>query len=99
MRLRAGLPVLGIRALGLWAHCIGALCIGALCIGTLFLCTATLSADVVHLNGGKKLRGTAVEEGNEVVVNPYNSRVPGMTFGVTRVSKDKVKRIEYTRAP
>ncbi len=68
-------------ALGIWALCLFA---------------AALSADVVHLKGGKKLRGTVVEEGSEVVVNPYNSRVPGMTFGVTRAKKDKVKRIERT---
>jgi len=63
---------------------------------TVCLCAAALSADVVHLKGGKKLRGTVVEEGSEVVVNPYNSRVPGMTFGVTRANKDRVKRIERT---
>jgi pimeloyl-ACP methyl ester carboxylesterase len=50
----------------------------------------------VYLKGGKKLVGRVVSEGDEVVVNPYNSSHPEMVFGIVRVPGSKVKRIDRT---
>jgi len=65
-------------------------------LACLLLLVPLAAADTVTLKGGKKLHGLVVAEEPEVVVNPYNSPVPGMTFGVERVPKDKVKKIERT---
>jgi poly(3-hydroxybutyrate) depolymerase len=57
-------------------------------------------ADVV-LVGGRPVRGTWWEDGNDVVVNPYNSTNRAMTFGVERYPKSKVAvdKIRPTETP
>jgi predicted esterase/HEAT repeat protein len=64
----------------------------------LFLAAAAL-ADTVHLRSGKKIEGAVVAEDPEVVVNPFNSTLPGMTLGVQRFPKEKVKSIDKTAPP
>lgn len=49
--------------------------------------------DAVHLKGGKKVVGLVLAEDPEVVVNPYFSAVPGMTFGVQRFPKERVAKV------
>jgi dienelactone hydrolase len=63
-------------------------------------------ADTVVLKGGKKLEGVAVQEGTDaadtVVVNPYNSRCPQMTYGVTdkdRIPRDKIVEVVLGDSP
>ena len=56
-------------------------------------------ADTVALRNGKKVRGAVVSEEPEVVVNVFNSTVPGMTLGVERFPADKVKSIDRTLPP
>jgi poly(3-hydroxybutyrate) depolymerase len=48
-----------------------------------------VAADVITV-GGRPVRCTWWEDGNEVVVNPYNSTNRSMTWGVERHSKSKV---------
>jgi dienelactone hydrolase len=62
---------------------------------------AAASADTVVLKGGKKLEGVVCEERKAddapVVVNPYNSRCPEMTYGITdkdRYPADKVDHVD-----
>ena len=62
----------------------------------LFLLAAAAFPDTVHLKSGKKIEGAVVSEDPEVVVNVFNSTVPGMTLGVQRFPKDKVKSIVRT---
>jgi len=57
---------------------------------------AFAAADIVVLKSGKKIEGRAIESGDEVIVNPYNSKHPKMVFGVRRFQRAKVKRIERT---
>ncbi|HEX5135752.1 MAG TPA: hypothetical protein VFY93_02190 [Planctomycetota bacterium] len=65
----------------------------------LLLLAAFALADTVHLKSGKKIEGAVVAEDPEVVVNPFNSALPGMTLGVLRFPKDKVKSIDRTPPP
>ncbi len=60
---------------------------------------AAALADTVHLKSGKRIEGAVVAEDPEVVVNPFNSTVPGMTLGVQRFPKEKVKSIDKTPPP
>jgi len=64
----------------------------------LVLAAAAL-ADTVHLKSGKKIEGAVVAEDPEVVVNPFNSTLPGMTLGVQRFPREKVKSIDKTPPP
>jgi acetyl esterase/lipase len=50
----------------------------------------------VVVKGAAKVVGRVVSEGEEVVVNPYNSTHPKMVFGVVRIPKGRVKKIEIT---
>lgn len=61
----------------------------------LSLVSLVAAGDTVRA-GGKKVKGRIVSEDPEVVVNIYNSTVPGMVLGVERFPKDKVKSIERT---
>jgi pimeloyl-ACP methyl ester carboxylesterase len=63
------------------------------------LLAAAASADTVHLKSGKRIEGAVVAEDPEVVVNVFNSTVPGMTLGVQRFPKEKVKSIDRTPPP
>jgi len=65
------------------------------CVALLLLCLA-VSGDTLSLKGGKKFRGLVVESGDEVIVNIYNSSVPGMVLGVQRFPRSRVKRIVRT---
>jgi dienelactone hydrolase len=62
-------------------------------------------ADTLVLKGGKKLDGVVVssgENGDPVVVNPYNSRCPDMTYGITdkeKYPRDKVAELTIADAP
>jgi hypothetical protein len=64
----------------------------------LLLLDVPARADTVVLAGGKKLDGVVVKEGtadgDPVVVNPYNSRCPDMTYGITE--KEKYPRSKVT---
>lgn len=62
----------------------------------LLLTCLTAAADTVYLKGGRKIRGRIVSEDPEVVINPYNSTVSGMVFGVERFPKTRVKKIKRT---
>jgi len=59
----------------------------------LVLLVSAASGDAVHLKGGKKVVGLVLAEDPEVVVNPYFSAVPGMTFGVQRFPKERVAKV------
>src|SRR5262245_32776363 len=66
----------------------------------LLLLDVSAAADTVVLKGGKKLDGVVVQQGTEsadtVVVNPYNSSCPEMTYGITdkdRYPRDKVAEV------
>jgi len=48
------------------------------------------AADILVI-GGKAVRGTWREEGEEIVVNPYNSTNPSMTWNVERYPRSRVK--------
>ena len=65
-------------------------------LAALLLFSALVSADIDVLKGGKKFVGRAIENGDEVIVNPYNSTHPKMVFGVKRFPKARVKRIDRT---
>ena len=65
-------------------------------LATLLFLSALVCADIVVLKGGKKFVGRAIENGDEVIVNPYNSTHPKMIFGVERFPKSRVKRIDRT---
>jgi len=66
---------------------------------------ATAAADTVVLKGGKKLEGVVCLErvdGDPVVVNPFNSRCPQMTYGITdkeRYAADKIESVVRADAP
>ena len=67
-----------------------------LALGTLLAPPAL--ADAIPV-GGRVVRGTWWEDGDQVVVNPYNSTNRAMTFGVerhpkARVAIDKIKPTE-----
>ncbi len=62
----------------------------------LLLTALCVRADLVVLKGGKKIEGKVVSEQPEVVVNPYNSGIPAMTFGVERFPASRVKKIVRT---
>lgn len=62
-------------------------------VAWVLLLAAPLLADTVTLKNGKKARGLVVSEAPEVVVNPYNSSVPGMVRGVERFPAGKVSKI------
>jgi hypothetical protein len=58
------------------------------------------------LKGGKKLEGVVCEvrksDDAPVVLNPYNSRCPEMTYGITdkdKIAADKVDHVETSEAP
>ena len=57
----------------------------------LLVLDVSAAADTVVLTGGKKLDGVVVKDGtadgDPVVVNPYNSRCPDMTYGITEKEK------------
>lgn len=61
------------------------------------------AADTVVLKSGKKLEGVVVSsDGDPVVVNPYNSRCPEMTYGITdkdKYAKDKVAEVTIEGPP
>jgi hypothetical protein len=71
----------------------------------LLLSSAAASADTIVLKSGKKLEGTVPEGGDSadpVVLNPYNSRCPLMTYGITdkeKIPKDKVASVVIEEAP
>ncbi len=67
-------------------------------LAPLLLATLAL-ADTVHMKGGKKIHGAVVAEEPEVVVNPFRSTLPGMTLGVQRFPREKVKSIDRTPPP
>ena len=61
---------------------------------------AAALADVVHVAGGRKIRGAVVsEDETEVVVNTYNSRHPGAVLGTERFPRSRVKRIDREVVP
>ena len=75
---------------------------GAIVCLPLLVAAAAASADTVVLKSGKKLEGGVHEEGGFVVVNPYNSRCPEMTWGITdkdRIPADKVAQTIVEEAP
>ena len=61
---------------------------------------APAGADVIPV-GGKPVRGTWWEDGDSVVVNPYNSTNRAMTWGVERYPRSRVKldKVRSTEAP
>jgi hypothetical protein len=71
------------------------------------LVTLTLpaAADTIILKGGKKLEGVVVSslpDDPVVVVNPYNSRCPDMTYGITekeRHPREKVVELKIAEPP
>jgi len=65
-------------------------------VGLLLLLATAAAADVVVVKGAGKVVGRVVSEGDEVVVNPYNSTHPKMVFGVKRFKKARVKKIDRT---
>src|SRR5678815_5449038 len=72
----------------------------------LLLLDVPARADTVVLVGGKKLDGVVVKEGtadgDPVVVNPYNSRCPDMTYGITEKEKyprSKVAEVKVADPP
>jgi len=65
-------------------------------IGLLLLLTTAVAADVVVVKGAGKVVGRVTEDGDEVIVNPYNSTHPKMVFGVRRFQKSQVKSIRRT---
>jgi dienelactone hydrolase len=68
-------------------------------LAALLLLAPLLLADTVQLKSGKKIHGAVVSEEPEVVVNPCHSTLPGMTLGVQRFPKEKVKSIERAQPP
>ena len=64
-----------------------------------FLCVlllgSLLAGDTV-VAGGKKVKGAIVSEGQEVVINIYNSTVKGVVFGTERFPKERVKKVVRT---
>jgi acetyl esterase/lipase len=69
-------------------------------IGLALLLASPAAADIVPV-GGRPVRGTWWEDGNEVVVNPYNSTNRAMTFGVERFPRSKVAldKVRPTETP
>lgn len=65
----------------------------------LLLLAAAALADTVHLKSGKRIEGAVVAEDSEVVVNVFNSTIPGMTLGTQRFPKEKVRSIDRTPPP
>ncbi len=61
-------------------------------VALLLLATAA-AADVVVLKSGKKIRGGYAEVGDEVIVNPFNSRHPKMVFEIQRIPRASVKEL------
>lgn len=74
------------------------------CFGLVTL-TLPAAADTLILKGGKKLDGVVVSSGPDdpvVVVNPYNSRCPQMTYGITdkeRFAREKVVELKTADPP
>ncbi|MCE9634447.1 MAG: hypothetical protein K8T90_01975 [Planctomycetes bacterium] len=70
---------------------------------TLPALAARSAADTVILEGGKKLEGVVVSRNDDVVVvNPWNSRDPDMTWEIpdkNRYPRDKVKDVIIEDAP
>ncbi len=61
-------------------------------------------ADTVHLKSGKKLQNVTVSQNDDefVVINPWNSRHPEMTWEIpdkNRIPRDKVESVEIADAP
>jgi len=67
-----------------------------ICLVCLLAFGLPASADTVFLKGGKKFRGKVVSDAPVVVVNIFNSSVPGMTLGVRKFDAAKVKKIKRT---
>jgi hypothetical protein len=65
------------------------------------LVPAPTLADTVVLKGGKKRDNVVVsQEGDEwVVVNPFNSSCPDMTYGVERIAREKVADVVHASPP
>jgi hypothetical protein len=74
-------------------------------VSFLFLVAAAANAagDTVVLKSGKKIDGVVVSQtGDPVVINPYNSRCPDMTYGITdkdRYARDKVADVTIAQPP
>ena len=64
--------------------------------GVVLLLAAVALGDVVSTKGAGKLVGKVVSEGDEVVVNPYNSSHPEMVLDVRRVPASRVRSIKKT---
>ncbi|MBI4880375.1 MAG: hypothetical protein HY812_12065 [Planctomycetes bacterium] len=70
-----------------------------------FLCAAVPAlADTIVLKGGKKIGDVVVSrnDGEWTVINPWNSRHPGMTWGIpekSRVPADKVEEVIIADPP
>ena len=62
----------------------------------LLLTALCVRADLVVLKGGRKIEGKVVSEQPEVIVNPYNSGIAAMTFGVERYPASRVRKIIRT---
>lgn len=61
-------------------------------------------ADTVVLTSGKKIENVVVskDDSSGVVLNPFNSRCPDMTWGITdkdRIPRDKVKEVVIEEPP
>lgn len=63
----------------------------------------TARADTVVFTDGKKREGVVVSRNDDtIVVNPYNSRCPDMTWGITekhRFPRDRVKEVRIEDPP
>jgi pimeloyl-ACP methyl ester carboxylesterase len=71
--------------------------------GAVIVLALAARADTVVLEGGKKLEGVVVSRNDDVVVlNPWNSRCPDMTWEIpekNRIPRDKVKEVVIEDAP
>ncbi len=68
------------------------------------LCAAPALADTIVLRGGKRISDVIVSrsDGEGTVINPWNSRHPGMTWGIpekSRVPADKVENVIIADPP